>query len=88
MQEQPSSRPGRAKTAARHVPGPSMPLPAVIEVVELPDRQQRQLDALRLHINGLLADQWLIANRTPLTLRRGEQTCYVLHGMLVSDGLA
>ncbi|PCC98052.1 hypothetical protein EAO82_04715 [Halopseudomonas pelagia] len=58
-----------------------------MEVVELPDRQQRQLDALRLHINNLLADKWVIASRNPLTLQRGEQVCYVLHGMLVSDGL-
>ena len=86
MQEQLSSTPRPAKPATRSVPA-SVPIPAVIEVVELPDRQQRQLDALRLHINNLLADQWLIASRNPLTLQRGEQVCYVLHGMLVSDGL-
>lgn len=86
MQEQFSSTPRPAKPATRSVPV-SVPIPAVIEVVELPDRQQRQLDALRVHINNLLADQWLIASRNPLTLQRGEQVCYVLHGMLVSDGL-
>ncbi|WP_231703282.1 hypothetical protein [Halopseudomonas pelagia] len=86
MQEQLSSTPRPAKPATRSVPV-SVPIPAVIEVVELPDRQQRQLDALRLHINNLLADKWVIASRNPLTLQRGEQVCYVLHGMLVSDGL-
>ncbi|WP_022964535.1 hypothetical protein [Halopseudomonas pelagia] len=86
MQKQLSSLPRAAKSATRHVLVPP-PIPGVIEVVELPDRQQRHLDALRVHINELLADQWLIASRNPLTLRRGQQVCYVLHGMLVSEGL-
>lgn len=86
MQEQLSSTPRPAKSVTRNIPA-SVPIPAVIEVVELPDRQQRHLDALRLHIDDLLADQWRIASRNPLTLQRGEQRCYVLHGMLVSDGL-
>lgn len=86
MQEQLSSLQRRASPGTRHVPY-SAPIPTGMEVVELPDRQQRQLNALRLHISGLLGDQWLIASRRPLTLRRGHQVCHVLHGMLVSDGL-
>ncbi|MFO7705218.1 MAG: hypothetical protein R6V43_08810 [Halopseudomonas sp.] len=87
MQEKPSSPPRSGNPAMPYVPV-SAPSPEGIEVVELPDRQQRQLDALRMYINALLADQWLIAGRTPLTLRRGQQVCYVLHGMLISEGLA
>ncbi len=87
MQEQLSSLSRLAKARSRSGPAP-VTIPAVIEVVELPDRQQRHLDALRLHIDGLLADDWRIASRNPLTLRRGQQLCYVLHGMLVSDDLA
>ncbi|PKM04501.1 MAG: hypothetical protein CVV16_04730 [Gammaproteobacteria bacterium HGW-Gammaproteobacteria-6] len=56
-----------------------------MEVVELKDRQQRSLDALRAHIDTLLSENWTIAGRSPLTLRRGKQMCYVLHGMLISD---
>lgn len=59
--------------------------PLGIEVVELEDRQQRKLDALRAHIDTLLSEHWTIASRSPLTLRRGKQMCYVLHGMLISD---
>ena len=86
MQEQHSSTPRPAKPAARRAPVP-VAIPAVIEVVELTDRQQRQLDALRIYIDDLLADQWQIASRSPLTLQRGDQLCYVLHGMLISDDL-
>jgi len=86
MREQLSSMARSAKSVSRSIP-PPVAIPAVIDVVELPDRQQRHLDALRLHIDGLLADRWLIASRNPLTLRRGQQVCYVLHGMLVSDEL-
>ena len=58
-----------------------------IEVVELPERKQRKLTELRSHIDELLQDGWTIATRNPLTLQRGSQLCYVLHGMLVSDAL-
>ena len=44
MQKQLSSPPRAAKSATRHVLVPP-PIPGVIEVVELPDRQQRHLDA-------------------------------------------
>lgn len=84
MQDRPLSPPRSGTPAAHHVPV-SAPFPEGIEVVELLDRQQRQWDALRVHINALLADQWLIDGRTPLTLRRGQQVCYVLHGMLISE---
>lgn len=87
MQDRPSSALRSGKPVTQPVPV-SAPSAEGIEVVELPDRQQRQLDALRMHINALLADQWLIAGRTPLTLRRGQQICYVLHGMLISEALA
>lgn len=87
MQDRSSSAPRSGNPVTPPVPV-SAPSAEGIEVVELPDRQQRQLDALRMHINALLADQWLIADRTPLTLRRGQQVCYVLHGMLISEGLA
>lgn len=87
MHQKPSSPPRSGQPAVLHVPVSAPPAEG-IEVVELPDRQQRQLDALRVHINALLADHWLIAGRTPLTLRRGQQVCYVLHGMLISEGLA
>lgn len=58
-----------------------------IEVVELPDRQQRKLNELRSHIDALLKEGWQIATRNPLTLQHGSRICYVLHGMLVSDTL-
>lgn len=58
-----------------------------IEVVELKDRQPRQLTALRAHIDELLADDWLIASRRPFTLRRGLQVCHVRHGVVISNAL-
>ncbi|WP_373186255.1 hypothetical protein [Halopseudomonas sp.] len=58
-----------------------------IEVVELPDRQQRKLKELRSHIDDLLNDGWQIATRNPLTLKQGYRICYVLHGMLISETL-
>lgn len=86
MRKPPTASSRQAKSAAPQ-PAAARSLPAVIEVIEIPDRQQRQLDALRVHIEGLLADQWCICSRNPLTLKRGEQICHVLHGMLVSEGL-
>jgi len=62
-------------------------IPLGIEVVELEDRKQRQLSELRSHINQLLYCGWQIATRHPLTLQKGRQACYVLHGMLISDSL-
>ncbi|WP_339844444.1 hypothetical protein [uncultured Halopseudomonas sp.] len=66
-----------------HVPAPV----DGIEVVELLDRQQRKLNELRSHIDDLLDDGWVIAQRNPLTLQRNARVCYVLHGMLISDHL-
>lgn len=58
-----------------------------IEVVELTDRKERKLSELRSHIDDMLADGWHISARNPLTLQQGSRTCYVLHGMLISDSL-
>jgi hypothetical protein len=66
-----------------HVPAPVNG----IEVVELLDRQQRKLNELRSHIDDLLDEGWVIAQRNPLTLQRNSRVCYVLHGMLISDHL-
>lgn len=73
--------------AGSHPGQPAPAIPLGIEVVELEDRKQRQLSELRSHINQLLCCGWQIATRHPLTLQKGRQACYVLHGMLISDSL-
>jgi hypothetical protein len=72
--------------------GPTIPLGIEvvelgIEVVELAERKERHLTELRSHINQLFYCGWQIATRHPLTLQKGRQACYVLHGMLISDSL-
>jgi hypothetical protein len=49
-------------------------------------QEQRYLPALRAHIDKLLGNGWVIAQRDPLTLRHGRRTCLVMHGMLISEG--
>ena len=48
-------------------------------------KEQRHLPALRAHIDQLLSEGWIIASRTPLTLRHGQETFLVSHGMLISE---
>lgn len=50
-------------------------------------KEQRYLPALRAHIEHLLSEGWIIASRSPLTLRLGRRTCLVEHGMLISEGM-
>jgi hypothetical protein len=47
--------------------------------------EQRQLPALRAHIDHLLGQGWVIAARNPLKLQFGQKTCQVRHGMLISE---
>ncbi|WP_296217503.1 hypothetical protein [Pseudomonas sp. UBA2684] len=49
-------------------------------------KEQRSLPALRAHIEQLLSNGWVIAERSPLKLQLGRRTCLVLHGMLISEG--
>jgi len=61
--------------------------------VPLPSRkdagheEQRQLPALRAHIEHLLGQGWVIASRTPLKLQFGQKTCQVRCGMLISESM-
>jgi hypothetical protein len=48
-------------------------------------QEQRYLPQLREHIDELLANGWVIAERTPLTLQCGRRTYRVVHGMLIGD---
>ncbi|MFT6431473.1 MAG: hypothetical protein ACJAXR_002629 [Halopseudomonas sp.] len=78
----------RNQLLVRSHPGQLAPaIPLGVDVVELEDRKQRQLSELRSHINQLLYCGWQIVTRHPLTLQKGRQACYVLHGMLISDSL-
>jgi hypothetical protein len=47
-------------------------------------KEQRYLPALRAHIEQLLHEGWVIAQRNPLKLQFGSKTCLVSHGMLIS----
>jgi hypothetical protein len=49
-------------------------------------KEQRYLPALRAHIDQLLSENWVIAQRNPLKLQLGGRTCLVMHGMLISEG--
>ncbi|MDM8349127.1 hypothetical protein P8H27_09440 [Pseudomonas sp. sp1636] len=49
-------------------------------------QEQRHLPALRAHINQLLSEGWVIAQRNPLKLQLGSRTCLIMHGMLISEG--
>ena len=49
-------------------------------------KEQRYLPALRAHIDQLLREGWVIAQRNPLKLQLGGRTCLVTHGMLISEG--
>ncbi|MEX6502939.1 hypothetical protein [Pseudomonas zhanjiangensis] len=49
-------------------------------------KEQRQLPALRAHIDRMLSDGWQIISRSPLKLRSGRKTCLVVHGMLIGEG--
>ena len=49
-------------------------------------QEQRYLPALRAHIDQLLREGWVIAQRNPLKLQLGGRTCLVTHGMLISEG--
>jgi hypothetical protein len=49
-------------------------------------KEQRYLPALRAHIDQLLREGWVIAQRTPLKLQLGGRSCLVTHGMLISEG--
>ena len=48
-------------------------------------RQQRQLPALRAHIDQLLASGWAIASRDPLKLSFQKRHYVVRCGMLISE---
>ncbi len=45
--------------------------------------EQRQFDSMRLHVEGLLAEGWVIASRFPLTLSRQGQKAVIRCGMLI-----
>ena len=45
----------------------------------------RQYHQLRSHIERMLDSGAVIAKRTPLTIRRGDQVYQVLCGMLISE---
>ena len=49
-------------------------------------KEQRYLPALRAHIDQLLREGWVIAQRNPLKLQLGGRSCLVTHGMLISEG--
>jgi hypothetical protein len=49
-------------------------------------KEQRYLPALRAHIDQLLREGWVIAQRNPLKLQFQGRTCLVTHGMLISEG--
>ncbi|WP_324732923.1 hypothetical protein [Pseudomonas paeninsulae] len=49
-------------------------------------QEQRYLPALRAHIDQLLREGWVIAERNPLKLQCRGRTCLVMHGMLISEG--
>lgn len=49
-------------------------------------KEQRYLPALRAHIDQLLREGWVIAQRNPLKLQFGGRSCLVTHGMLISEG--
>ncbi len=49
--------------------------------------EQRQLPALRAHIEHLLGQGWVIASRNPLKLQFGQKTCQVRCGMLISESM-
>jgi hypothetical protein len=48
-------------------------------------KEQRHLPALRAHIEQLLSKGWVIASRSPMTLRNGSRCYLVSHGMLISE---
>lgn len=50
-------------------------------------KEQRYLPALRAHIDQLLGNGWVIAERNPLRLQHGRKVCVVRHGMLISEGM-
>ena len=50
-------------------------------------QEQRHLPALRAHIDKLLSKGWVIASRSPLTLRSGHKTYRVMHGMLIGNAM-
>lgn len=50
-------------------------------------QEQRQLPALRAHIDQLLKNGWQIICRSPLQLSNGRRSYLVLHGMLIGEGL-
>ncbi|TVP91284.1 MAG: hypothetical protein EA348_04385 [Pseudomonadaceae bacterium] len=60
---------------------------ASIEEVELAPIEQREYHLLRAHINTMIDHGWTIIGREPITLKRGEQTCFVRQGMLISPDL-
>ena len=49
-------------------------------------KEQRYLPALRAHIDQLLREGWVIAQRNQLKLQLGGRSCLVTHGMLISEG--
>lgn len=52
-----------------------------------PQKEQRQLPALRAHIERMLGDGWQIISRNPLKLRNGHKIYLVVHGMLIGEGV-
>lgn len=48
-------------------------------------KEQRHLPVLRAHIEQLLSKGWVIASRSPMTLRNGSRCYLVSHGMLISE---
>ncbi|MDX1365937.1 hypothetical protein [Pseudomonas sp.] len=49
-------------------------------------QEQRYLPALRAHIDQLLREGWVIAQRDPIRLQFAGRSCLVMHGMLISEG--
>ncbi|OEC35028.1 hypothetical protein SAMN05216600_1133 [Pseudomonas cuatrocienegasensis] len=48
-------------------------------------QEQRYLPALRAHIDYLISKGWVIAMRDPLKLQFRDETCVVMHGMLIGE---
>nr|WP_298141579.1 hypothetical protein [uncultured Pseudomonas sp.] len=51
-------------------------------------KEQRYLPELRIHIEKLLGNGWVITSRSPLRLQNGHRSLLVTHGMLICEGLA
>ena len=52
--------------------------------MELAQTEQREFNAMRAHIEQLLAKGWAITSRVPLTIERQERRSVLRCGVLIS----